>query len=68
MAAEPRRAPADAPGPGQEEILENQTIATMSPIMLEVVSMTTGCVVRNEEVVQESFRSREILLLKQISC
>lgn len=30
-----------------------------SPIILKVVSMTSGCVVRNGEVVQESFRCRK---------
>lgn len=38
------------------------------PIILEVVSRTTGSVVRNEEIIQGSFRCREFLLVKQISC
>lgn len=38
------------------------------PAVLEVVSGTTGSVVKNEEIIQGSFRCREFLLVKQISC
>lgn len=34
MATGPRRAPADAPGPGQEEVLEHQTTATRASRVL----------------------------------
>lgn len=54
MAAEPRRAAADALGPGQEESLELPNSGHQGqpgPVVLEVVLRTMGSVITQEEII-----------------